>query len=222
MQAAVLILDNIGARRTATMNDKWRIQLPLYNRVLELVVRQRRWDALRTVWGMRAALQVVANVTSYYYVAQGLDVGSRSWGLLEARVMELLKWRDAGVLDVRSLTGEWTVRAAVWWAIKAAELGWQSAGGWQSGVDVLVSAERRGEVLKMLDELGLSSEVGSLEVRVRAEVIERWRRNRRALSAMPRAAVESGMDGNSVVPDELQLLDQDEQTMSCRLREAAV
>ena len=223
VQAAVLILDNIGSRRTASSNDKWCIQLPLYNRVLELTVRQRRWAALRTVWGMRAALQVSPNVTSYYLVAQGLDGGSRSWATLEARVMELLNWRDGGVLDVRPLTGELTVRAAVWWAVKAAELGWQRPGGWESSsdLDVLVSADRRAEVLTVLDELGLSSEVGTLEVRVRAAVIERWRRKRRAAYAeQPMTPTEEVMDGSGSESVELQLVDNDELLMPSQLRKA--
>ena len=224
VQAAVLILDNIAARRMASTNDRWCIQLPLYNRVLELVVRQQRWDALRTVWGMRAALQVSANITSYYFVAQALDHSSQSWSQLKARVMELLNWRDGGVLDVRPLTGELTVRAAVWWAVRAAELGWQRPGGWESGtdLDVLVAADRRAEVLTVLDELGLSSEVGTLEVRVSAAVIERWRRNRRTVQAMQRTApVEKASDGCSIELAELQLIDNVELVISTQLRTAA-
>ena len=183
VESAVLILDNIVAQRTASGNDKWRIQLPLYNRVLELIVLQQRWGALRTVWGMRTVLEVSANITSYYLVAQGLDRKSRSWAVLEARVTELLGWYRDGVLDVRSLTGELTVRAAVWWTMKAVELGWQKP-TWQSGIDVLVAADMRAEVLKVLQELGLSSKVGTIRVRVPNSVMYRWRRSRRAAAGL--------------------------------------
>ncbi|MCJ1297200.1 hypothetical protein MMC34_008770 [Xylographa carneopallida] len=211
VQAALLILDNVAARLAASRSDKWRIQLPLYNRVLELVTRQQRWDALRTVWGMRAALQVSANITSYYSVAQGLDRSSRSWAQLQARVMELLHWHDGGVLDVRRLTGESTVRAAVWWAVKAVELGWQKGGEAGLGLDVLVSEDRRAEVLRMLDEMGLSSEVGTLEVRVRAAVMERWLRSKRGAYHVQHVA-ESGTEtnGSSEVAEKFPLIDNDE------------
>ena len=217
VEAAVLMLDKIGARRTESLDDKWCIRLPLYNRVLELVVRQARWDSLRAVWGMRTALHVSANITSYYFVAQALDAASRTWSTLEARVMELLHWRDGNVLDVRNLPGQWTVRAVVWWAVKAAELRWRRDGSWQLGIDVLVSVDKKADVLAVLDERGLSSEVGEVMIRVSATVIERWRRNKRIARPIQRTALK---DGASDKVDELQLLDNEEPVMPSQLRKA--
>ena len=188
VEAAVLMLDKVAARRTSTRDDKWRIQLPLYNRVLELVVRQAQWDALRTVWSMRTALAVSANITSYYFLAQALHPTSRSWPALQPRVTELLHWQPGGHLNLYGAVGEGTVRATVWWAVKAAELGWgRGSGAAGSGLGVVVGVERRGEVIGVLDELGLSCEVGmGNEVRVSEMVLERWKRTKRlsALSAM--------------------------------------
>ena len=178
------------------MNEKWRIQLPLYNRVLELIVRQKQWDALRTVWSMRTALSVSANITSYYFLAQALLPTSRSWPALQPRVTELLNWQPPGHrLNLYQSTGEWTVRAAVWWAVKAAELGWdRGGGGGGGGLGVVVGLERRGEVVSVLDELGLSCEVGvGNEVLVSEEVLERWKRNRRLAAAN---AMRSRVNGN--------------------------
>ena len=133
VDAALVMLDKVRERRQHKSEGRadrrqWLLRLPVFNRVLELCVRRGKWKAVRRVWDMRLALSVSPNILSLYLVAQSLKPDTPSWHALLAKAVPLLPLNTSAphfvLLDLPSSHGEATQRAALWWALKAAQHGW--------------------------------------------------------------------------------------------------
>ena len=208
VDAALALLEKVAERREERVEDsvekrrkraEWTPHVPAYNRVLELCVRLRRWQAVKRVWDLRRPLCVQPNLQSYYLVAQALKPDSASWQSLLAQAMPLLAQatpllrlssgeRRAELVVGREMSENQAV-AALWWALKAVQVGSE---GWDGRELRVEMGEGRKDVVdRVVKQLGVQGEewVGDgRAVRWSRRALQRWKDSASAASSTPQQA----------------------------------
>ena len=216
VDAALALLEKVAERREERPDDsaekrrkraEWTPFVPVYNRALELCVRLRRWQAVKRVWDLRWPLCVEPNLQSLYLVAQALKPESASWQSLLEQAMPLLAQatptlrvragEDRAELVVGKEMSENQAVAALWWALKAVQVGYE---GWEGKeLRVEVGEGRKDVVDRVVRQLGVQGEEwvgGGRAVRWSRQALQRWKDSGSAAPATAQQAEVKAASGS--------------------------
>ena len=187
VEAALLMLDKVKDRREDAVGTSprklhrqvdWTVYVSVYNRVLDLCVRMRKWKAVKQVWDMRDQLRVQPDVVSFYLAAQALKPQSASWQMLMDNALSQLSVESSAStlsLTVSPTQADSEAAASLYWVLKAMQAKYADFD--QRELIVHTTTRARQGIDRIVQGMGLMSGKWSQDgvVRWTRESLDEWK-----------------------------------------------